>query len=229
MALKCKQCGVMGSVVDTICRNCGVALTNSMPAINNFSYNSNPNNVPSQWNGSNYPQSWQPQNQNNLPPWQGQYTQPPQPWVNQAQPYPPQIQQQYPYPLQIPQQVSQPYPLQIPQQVPSSQSMHPQMSLQRWSPPPNAWGQPQPQQVFIINNVHPAPVYQERKSPAGAALLSVLLTGCGQLYNGQVGKGLLMLGACIFLWSFMLGWVISIWSIVDAYSTAKKMNSGQQV
>ena len=44
------------------------------------------------------------------------------------------------------------------------------------------------------------------------------------MYCGRVGKGFLMLFACILLWFVFLGWIIQIWSMIDAYGTAKKMN-----
>jgi TM2 domain-containing membrane protein YozV len=62
------------------------------------------------------------------------------------------------------------------------------------------------------------------KSPGVALLLSFLLMGAGQMYNGQVGKGFAMLFGGIFLWLIFLGWIIWIWSMIDAYTTAKDMN-----
>jgi TM2 domain-containing membrane protein YozV len=62
------------------------------------------------------------------------------------------------------------------------------------------------------------------KSPGVALLLSLVICGAGQMYCGRVGKGILMLIGCIVLWFIFLGWVIWIWSIVDAYATAKDMN-----
>jgi TM2 domain-containing membrane protein YozV len=62
------------------------------------------------------------------------------------------------------------------------------------------------------------------KSPGIALLLSFLLCGVGQMYNGQVGKGFLMLFGGIAAWLVFLGWVVWIWSMVDAYQTAKQMN-----
>lgn len=61
------------------------------------------------------------------------------------------------------------------------------------------------------------------KSPGIALLLSLLICGVGQMYNGQVAKGVLMLLGCIVLWFVLLGWIIWIWSMIDAYQTAKKM------
>ena len=63
-----------------------------------------------------------------------------------------------------------------------------------------------------------------RKNPTLAAILSLLIVGLGQIYNGQAGKGIVMFIACVLLWCVFLGWIINIASIVDAYKTAEKMN-----
>lgn len=63
------------------------------------------------------------------------------------------------------------------------------------------------------------------KSPGVALLLSLLLVGAGQMYNGEVGKGFLMLFGCILLWLAFLGWIINIWSMIDAYSHAKTLRN----
>jgi TM2 domain-containing membrane protein YozV len=74
------------------------------------------------------------------------------------------------------------------------------------------------------------------KSPGIALLLSFFICGAGQMYNGQVGKGIAMLIAYWFtavmmfslliVGGFVLGlilFVLWLWSIIDAYSTAKTM------
>ena len=73
------------------------------------------------------------------------------------------------------------------------------------------------------------------KNPVTATILSVVITGAGQMYNGQVPKGIVMLIACLFL-GLLLGvaaWLITIpvWviSAVDANLIAKKINSGKKV
>lgn len=66
------------------------------------------------------------------------------------------------------------------------------------------------------------------KSPGVALLLSFFISGAGQMYNGQVGKGILMLLGTIALWFVLLGWIIWIWAMVDAYKTAKRMNLAYQ-
>lgn len=80
----------------------------------------------------------------------------------------------------------------------------------------------------IPNMAHAALLMDEgpagAKSPGIALVLSLLICGVGQMYNGQVAKGILMLLGCVCLWVFFLGWIIWIWSMIDAYSTAKEMN-----
>lgn len=63
------------------------------------------------------------------------------------------------------------------------------------------------------------------KSPGTAFLLSFIFCGLGQLYNGQVLKGILMFFGCVLLWFVLLGWIINIWSWIDAYQTAKAMRA----
>lgn len=58
------------------------------------------------------------------------------------------------------------------------------------------------------------------RSPELAALLSFVVAGTGQMYNGQIGKGLAILLTC---W-LVVPWV---WGIFDAYSTAHKINNGK--
>ncbi|MET4016307.1 GYF domain-containing protein [Bradyrhizobium sp. S3.2.12] len=85
--------------------------------------------------------------------------------------------------------------------------------------------------VQVTNQIAPQPViFMEDglpfgpKSPGIALLLSFLWCGAGQMYCGRVGKGILMMLGAIALWFILLGWIIQIWSMVDAYQTAKQMN-----
>lgn len=64
----------------------------------------------------------------------------------------------------------------------------------------------------------------ENKSPGIALLLSFLICGAGQLYNGQIAKGILMFLAFVFLLFVLIGVAVWIWSMIDAYSTAKQMH-----
>jgi len=68
------------------------------------------------------------------------------------------------------------------------------------------------------------------KNPGIAAVLSFFIIGLGQIYNGQIGKGLFLIvaGFLVFLSMFILiGWIIYpvlwIWNIYDAYKTAEKI------
>lgn len=82
-------------------------------------------------------------------------------------------------------------------------------------------------QIVTVNNTIAVPMgyLGERpvdKSPFVAAILSLLIVGVGQMYNGEVGKGFLMLIGCLLLWAAMMGWIINIWSIIDAYVVASR-------
>lgn len=61
-----------------------------------------------------------------------------------------------------------------------------------------------------------------------AGLASFLFAGLGQVYNGQFGKGVLILSAAL-LGSFLIipGILIWLYGVYDAYRTAKKMNAGE--
>lgn len=63
-------------------------------------------------------------------------------------------------------------------------------------------------------------VKKELRSPVLAAILSFIIAGLGQFYNGQVAKGLLI---------FFTFWTIIPWilGIIDAYKTAEKINRGE--
>ena len=70
------------------------------------------------------------------------------------------------------------------------------------------------------------------RNPSIAVLLSFFFAGLGQLYNGQIGKGILFL--VVYSVSVALCWVIVgyvttpilwIWGMVDANKSAHKINS----
>ncbi len=70
------------------------------------------------------------------------------------------------------------------------------------------------------------------KNPGLAAVLSFLISGLGQIYNGEIGKGLLIivvqiingLLTMIFV-GFVTGAIVWIWAIYDAYKTAERINA----
>jgi len=69
------------------------------------------------------------------------------------------------------------------------------------------------------------------KNPGLAAVLSALFMGIGQIYNGQIGKGILLsiiAVVCILTSMFIVPaillvglWIYGIW---DAYRSAEKIN-----
>lgn len=49
-----------------------------------------------------------------------------------------------------------------------------------------------------------------------AALASFFIPGLGQLLQGRLVKAAIMFVLAAILWWFLLGWVIHLWSILDA-------------
>lgn len=73
----------------------------------------------------------------------------------------------------------------------------------------------------------------QSKSPVLAGLLSFLLIGMGQVYLGQVEKGLSMLSVALLLIMKVvlgpLGLVLLIFNVLDAFLLARKIERGQPV
>ena len=73
------------------------------------------------------------------------------------------------------------------------------------------------------------------KNEGIAAVLSFFFTGLGQIYNGQIGKGIVLIiiqFINIMLMFFAIGfltygivWIFGVW---DAYNTAKNINAGTE-
>ena len=77
---------------------------------------------------------------------------------------------------------------------------------------------------------HPA-LLADAKSPGLAAVLSFFWCGLGQIYNGQIFKGVVMLviyAISAFLIHIFIGLITTpilwIWGMVDAYRTAERLN-----
>lgn len=75
---------------------------------------------------------------------------------------------------------------------------------------------------------------QPPKNPGIAAVLSFVHAGLGQIYNGQIGKGLIIAiaQAVNYLLIFVLiglvtAPILGIYSIYDAYRTAERINLGR--
>ncbi|MCF3651512.1 DUF6677 family protein [Synoicihabitans lomoniglobus] len=49
-----------------------------------------------------------------------------------------------------------------------------------------------------------------------AAIASFFIPGLGQLIQGRVLKAIIMFVAATALWFVLLGWIIHLWSIIDA-------------
>lgn len=49
-----------------------------------------------------------------------------------------------------------------------------------------------------------------------AALASFFVPGLGQLIQGRVLKAIVMFVLGGIMWFFLLGWVVHLWSVVDA-------------
>jgi TM2 domain-containing membrane protein YozV len=69
------------------------------------------------------------------------------------------------------------------------------------------------------------------KNPTTATILSFFIMGLGQIYNGQIGKGILfivMYAVSVALMYVIVGFVTTpilwIWGMVDANRSAKRIN-----
>jgi len=49
-----------------------------------------------------------------------------------------------------------------------------------------------------------------------AALCSFFIPGLGQLFQGRVLAAFVQFVLAAVLWVFLLGWIVHLWSIVDA-------------
>ncbi|MBI1357439.1 MAG: hypothetical protein GC160_24120 [Acidobacteria bacterium] len=49
-----------------------------------------------------------------------------------------------------------------------------------------------------------------------AALASFFIPGLGQLLQGRLGMAVIQFVLAAGLWIFLLGWIIHLWSILDA-------------
>jgi TM2 domain-containing membrane protein YozV len=72
------------------------------------------------------------------------------------------------------------------------------------------------------------------KSAGLAAVLSFFISGLGQIYNGQILKGLVIIVVQIIngaLTTILIGWIplaiVWVWAIIDAYREAERINARQ--
>jgi TM2 domain-containing membrane protein YozV len=85
--------------------------------------------------------------------------------------------------------------------------------------------------------------YPQQKNSGIAVVLSFFWMGLGQLYNGQIGKGVLLmileivilffgfLTLIVLIGFFILfaGFILWVWNLYDAYNTAERINRGEIV
>ncbi len=69
------------------------------------------------------------------------------------------------------------------------------------------------------------------RNPILAAVLSVILSGLGQIYNGQIMKGVIFIVVQLInaaLTTILIGWLlmplVGLWATIDAYLVAKRNN-----
>ncbi len=69
------------------------------------------------------------------------------------------------------------------------------------------------------------------RNPIIAAVLSLIVAGLGQIYNGQILKGVLFIVAQIIngaLLYVVIGFItmplVGLWAVIDAYLVAKRNN-----
>jgi TM2 domain-containing membrane protein YozV len=71
----------------------------------------------------------------------------------------------------------------------------------------------------------------QKKNPLIALILSLIITGVGQIYNGQVIKGVILL--VVFFIVFVIFWplalIVWLFGMYDAYTTAGKINNGDRI
>lgn len=85
---------------------------------------------------------------------------------------------------------------------------------------------PQPQEAAA--QAGPPKMY---KNPGLAAILSFFWMGLGQIYNGQIGKGIgfiIAYGISLLLMFILVGFITTpilfFWGIYDAYKSAERIN-----
>lgn len=88
-------------------------------------------------------------------------------------------------------------------------------------------------EIAVLSECESGATATNTKSPVLAALLSFLMVGMGQVYIGQVEKGLTMLGVVLLLIVTVvlgpLGLLILLFNVVDAFVLARIVNQGRPI
>ncbi|QYZ80347.1 hypothetical protein E2N92_00165 [Methanofollis formosanus] len=70
--------------------------------------------------------------------------------------------------------------------------------------------------------------HTREKNPTIAVICAFLCPGLGQVYNGEIGKGVLvLLGTAVGMLFLIPGLLVYLYGIYDGYRTAEKMNVGE--
>lgn len=95
---------------------------------------------------------------------------------------------------------------------------------------------PIPQQQYYSQPQGHVFLTTQAKNPGVAAVLSFLYCGLGQIYNGQIGKGIVFLLLYSFCWilclliiGFILVPIVWIIGMIDAYTSAESINRQQMM
>ena len=85
--------------------------------------------------------------------------------------------------------------------------------------------------TVTINNNTTNTVVVSEKSPILALILSFIIPGLGEMYDGKIGKGfgililaIISVALTLVLIGFIMYPIVWIYSMVDSYSLAKKYN-----
>jgi TM2 domain-containing membrane protein YozV len=110
--------------------------------------------------------------------------------------------------------------------VPTVQQAPPPPPAPYAPPPPpqqQPYYQPDPRMRGMAPAGYPNKQFATGKNPAVATIMSLIIVGLGQLYNGDVKKGAIMFVCALVAGIITLGiaWFgIAIWSAIDAYNVA---------
>lgn len=99
-------------------------------------------------------------------------------------------------------------------------------------PPVRSFTPPVANPARFVASPAPAAPVRAAKSATAAVLLSLLLTGAGHWYTGEVGRGFAFLGGAVlaaFSLVFLIGIValpaVAIWAAIDAGKSADRHNA----
>ncbi len=134
---------------------------------------------------------------------------------------------QFQMPVRQAQSYSAPSPP-LPPPAPTSDAADP-FGANPYSSPATTYSMPMPGYGSPVSPI----IHRPHKEPGIAAVLSFFFAGLGQIYNGEIGKGLCFILAnvvsflmCFFLIGFPMLLIVWIFGIYDAYTVADQINRG---